>query len=60
MDRSKIVAIITGVISILIAVAYLVLVQVLDFRGEMQPAPISVLLGLTASSIDPGQSGPAA
>ncbi|QIZ73501.1 hypothetical protein [Oxynema aestuarii] len=40
MDRSKIVAIITGVISILLAVAYLVLVQLLDFRGEMLPAPI--------------------
>ena len=41
MDRGKIVAIITGVISILLAVAYLVLVQILDFRGEMKPAPIS-------------------
>jgi len=40
MDRSKIIAIITGVISILLAVAYLVLVQLLDFRGEMLPAPI--------------------
>lgn len=60
MDRSKIVAIVTGVISILIAVAYLVLVQVLDFRGEMQPAPISALPGLTASSTGLGQSGLAA
>ncbi|MGB3642191.1 MAG: hypothetical protein WBA39_32115 [Rivularia sp. (in: cyanobacteria)] len=41
MDRGKIVAIITGVFSILLAVAYLVLVQILDFRGEMKPAPIS-------------------
>lgn len=41
MDRGKIVAIITGVISILLAVAYLVLVQILDFRGEMKPAPIT-------------------
>ncbi|MEO0541966.1 MAG: hypothetical protein AAFZ80_14045 [Cyanobacteria bacterium P01_A01_bin.105] len=40
MDRSKIVAIVTGVISLLLAVAYLLLVQVLDFRGEMQPAPV--------------------
>lgn len=40
MDRSKIVAIITGAISLLLAVAYLVLVQLLDFRGEMVPAPI--------------------
>jgi hypothetical protein len=43
MDRGKIVAIITGAISILIAVAYLLLVQLLDFRGEMIPAPVSIL-----------------
>ena len=42
MDRSKIVAIITGVISLVLAIAYLVLVQLLDFRGDMQPAPISL------------------
>ncbi|MGB6300655.1 MAG: hypothetical protein WBF90_31390 [Rivularia sp. (in: cyanobacteria)] len=41
MDRGKIVAIITGVFSILLAVAYLVLVQILDFRGEMKPAPVT-------------------
>ena len=41
MDRGKIVAIVTGVISILLAVAYLVIVQILDFRGEMKPAPIT-------------------
>ena len=43
MDRGKILAIITGAISILIAIAYLVVVQLLDFRGEMVPAPISQL-----------------
>jgi hypothetical protein len=43
MDRGKIVAIITGVISIAIAIAYLIIVQILDFRGEMLPAPISFL-----------------
>ncbi len=41
MERSKIVAIITGAISVLLAIAYLVLVQILDFRGEMKPAPIT-------------------
>lgn len=40
MEREKLVAIITGVISIAIGVAYLLLVQLLDFRGEMLPAPI--------------------
>jgi hypothetical protein len=42
MNRSKIVAIITGAISILLAIAYLILVQILDFRGEMLPAPQEV------------------
>jgi hypothetical protein len=39
MNRSKIVAIITGAISILLALAYLIIVQILDYR-DMQPAPI--------------------
>ncbi len=39
MQRSKIVAIVTGAISIILAIAYLLLVQILDFRGEMLPAP---------------------
>jgi hypothetical protein len=43
MDRSKIVAIVTGVISLLLAIAYLIMVQILDFRGEMIPAPVSLL-----------------
>ncbi|AFZ51825.1 hypothetical protein [Dactylococcopsis salina] len=41
MTKGKIVAIATGAISILIAVAYLILVLLLDTRGEMKPAPIS-------------------
>ena len=44
MDRSKIVAIIAGAISITLAIAYLLLVQILDFRGEMLPAPQSQIL----------------
>jgi hypothetical protein len=49
MDRSKIVAIITGVISLVLAIAYLLLVQLLDFRGEMLPAPMALAFrnGLT-------------
>lgn len=43
MDRSKVVAIVTGAISLLLAIAYLILVQLLDFRGEMIPAPVSQL-----------------
>jgi len=43
MERSKIVAIITGVFSIVLALGYLLLVTLLDFRGEMLPAPQSQL-----------------
>jgi hypothetical protein len=43
MEKGKIVAIITGAISVLIAVAYLILVQLLDLRGEMLPAPTSLI-----------------
>jgi uncharacterized protein YneF (UPF0154 family) len=39
MDRSKIIAVLTGAIAIILSLAYLVLVQLLDFRGEMLPAP---------------------
>ena len=41
MDRKKIVAIVTGIISVFLGVVYLVLVQLLDSRGEMIPAPIT-------------------
>ncbi|WP_104009984.1 MULTISPECIES: hypothetical protein [Nostocaceae] len=42
MDRKKIVAIITGAISIILAIAYLIVVQILDYR-DMQPAPVGQL-----------------
>ena len=41
MERGKLVAIITGAISITLALGYLLLVQLLDFRGEIIPAPVS-------------------
>ncbi|MGL5795128.1 MAG: hypothetical protein ACRC06_12150 [Waterburya sp.] len=43
MERGKFIAILTGAISILIAIAYLIIVQLLDFRGEMIPAPVSYI-----------------
>ncbi len=43
MDRSKLVAVITGAISIILAIAYLIVVQILDYR-DMKPAPISQLV----------------
>jgi len=44
MNRSKLIAIITGAISLILAIAYLVIVQIIDFRGEMLPAPQSQLV----------------
>jgi hypothetical protein len=38
MDRSKLVAVITGAIAIVLSLAYLIMVQLLDLRGEMIPA----------------------
>jgi hypothetical protein len=52
MDRGKIVAVITGVISILIAIAYLIIVQLIDFRGEMVPAPVSQLPVVSCQTLD--------
>ncbi len=42
MDRSKVVAVITGAIAILLSIAYLLIVQLLDWRGEMIPAPVDL------------------
>jgi hypothetical protein len=42
MDRSKLIAIVTGAIALALSIAYLLLVQLLDFRGEMLPAPIDL------------------
>ncbi len=44
MDRSKIVAIVTGAIAVALSLAYLVIVQLLDLRGEMVPAPMGWIL----------------
>lgn len=46
MNRSKVIAILTGAIAIALSLAYLLIVQLLDFRGEMVPAPIGILMGL--------------
>lgn len=43
MDRSKIIAVITGAIAIAISIAYLLIVQILDFRTEMVPAPMGII-----------------
>lgn len=43
MQRSQWLAVFTGAIAILLGVGYLVLVQILDMRGEMIPAPVGIL-----------------
>lgn len=43
MERSKIIAILTGAIAIGLSIAYLLIVQILDFRGMMAPAPLGWL-----------------
>jgi hypothetical protein len=49
--RPKWVAILTGAISLLLGIGYLVLVQLLDFRGNLQPAPIIEPLGFNLPRI---------
>ncbi|MFZ9950772.1 MAG: hypothetical protein ACO3FA_00630 [Vulcanococcus sp.] len=46
--RGRWVAIVTGAISIAIAVAYLALITVLDARGPLQPPPPEALVGFIA------------
>ena len=50
--RGRWVAILTGALSILIGLVYLVLITVLDARGPMQPPPPEAL-GLTAAPTAP-------
>jgi hypothetical protein len=50
--RGRWVALVTGAISILIAVAYLVLITVLDSRGPLLPPPPEAM-GLGASAPPP-------
>lgn len=50
--RGRWVAVVTGALSVLIGVAYLVLITLLDSRGPLQPPPPEAL-GLSA----PGGAG---
>ncbi len=40
MQASKWVAVVTGAVAIALGCGYLILVQLLDWRGEMVPAPV--------------------
>lgn len=43
MTRSQWVAVFTGILAVLLGGGYLLLVQILDWRGEFLPAPIESL-----------------
>jgi hypothetical protein len=43
MQRSQWLAILMGAISVILGVGYLILVQILDWRGEMLPAEMSAI-----------------
>ncbi len=53
--RGRWVAILTGALSILIGLVYLVLITLLDARGPMQPPPPEAL-GLTAPPTAPAKA----
>lgn len=57
--RGRWVAILTGALSILIGLVYLVLITVLDARGPMQPPPPEAL-GLSAAPAAPAKAQPQA
>lgn len=58
-SRGRWVAIVTGAISIAIAVAYLALIMVLDARGPLLPPPPEAL-GLSSATFSPDAGGEAA
>jgi hypothetical protein len=60
MDRSKLVAVVTGAIALILSIAYLLIVQFLDFRGEMIPAPQDPLLPDWVISADLSSKSPGA
>lgn len=49
LNRSKWVAVVAGVLAIALSIGYLFLVQLLDFRGDFQPAPIGIAIRLQMS-----------
>jgi hypothetical protein len=48
MQRSQWISVLTVVVAVILGVGYLILVQILDWRGgEMLPAPVDLSLALT-------------
>jgi hypothetical protein len=47
MQRSQWISVLTGVVAVILGVGYLILVQILDWRGgEMLPAPVDLSFAL--------------
>ena len=47
MQRSQWISVFTGVVAVILGVGYLILVQILDWRGgEMLPAPVDLSFAL--------------
>ena len=57
-QRGRWVAIVTGIVSVLIGVAYLALITVLDARGPMRPPPPEALVGVVSVSLPSGAMVP--
>jgi hypothetical protein len=61
--RSRWVAIVTGALSILVAILYLAFVTILDSRGPLRPPPPEALAGAltapagAAAAVPPGAAG---
>ena len=51
--KGRLVAIITGVFSILIGITYLIMISILDARGPMLPPPPEALGEVAAVFFDP-------
>ena len=56
-SRGRWIAIITGLISVLISVAYLLLITVLDSRGPMLPPPLEALGVMVTDVVNPFVKG---
>ncbi|WP_017324813.1 hypothetical protein [Synechococcus sp. PCC 7336] len=52
MNRPKWVAVLSGVLALIVSIGYLLLVQLLDFRGEFKPAPIGTIANGTVAVVN--------
>jgi hypothetical protein len=50
LDRPKWVAVVTGILAIAVSVGYLILVQLIDYRGSFEPAPVGTIMRVSLES----------